>query len=150
MGFESDLQDAIVSQIQTSAPAFENSSVVINDWSFKDSSGAHSPFFLVADYVDFAVTDTQRTVVARTYIVVSFTDWKETLDTLRDARDEVISALIGKSFEAGGVMAYVNSVHNGGEIVEDYDPTVEPEFIHLNLPLFVSQQINVEFISGMC
>jgi len=144
---EKAAQEGLQTLIQA-MPEFLNASVTINDWSVLDGSAQASPFVIIENSDDFDAR--QQTVSPETdwyipcWLVVTFTDWKPTLDILRDMRQALIGMLNTDANRALSIPEgmIMNRIRSAIPITPMYDPYQEnPEE---SLPLFLYQRFVFE------
>ncbi|MCC6192064.1 MAG: hypothetical protein IT318_23795 [Anaerolineales bacterium] len=139
---------AAVQTIIQNMSEFENADVTINDWRLLDQSTVSAPYVIITNPVDIDSSkdssDTQDTYILPLILVEPFTEWKTTLDNLRNRMEAIFTAFnaIGTARSAGGIEGTnISRVRTDGPTTEYYGPGVDPQNIDEAMPIFLMQVI---------
>jgi len=146
VGTEATVQSALQTSIQALSE-FDNTSVVVNDWTIKDASSAGSPWCIITNAQDYSIefdvfcgkATVERYVIPAT-LMVNFVDWTTSYNVFRTTREALLAAFAADGSVGSG--AFIERIDNGGVITEVYNPYTDRDYIHEELPIFIAQQIN--------
>jgi len=145
---ESTLQADLQRELLRLTSLFSSGDVTICDWSVLDGSSQNAPYAVieVADEFDSNTENTWTTTwqIPFTFIV-RFTDWDDTLVSVRNTRQTILAALRDTTHYHASSTALawglrrISAVTGISEIYDKYnDNTTE------SLPVYLSQTINLE------
>lgn len=140
------IQEGLQSIIQGMSE-FASGDVVINDWGVMDGAVENAPYVIVETARDFESRQDGQSAVTRWEIglvlVEAFTDWKETLDNLRDRRQALLDEFnAGDNRSANGLSGVtVDRIMSASTIKEYYSRYLSEEQRKEAHPVYLFQRM---------
>jgi len=148
---EKAIQEGIQDTLQAMSE-FATADIVINDWNILDQTIANAPYVRIENSDAFTsrqdATSSEEVWEIPVTIIVAFTEWTTSLDSLRDLRQAIIDEFntVGGNRSAGGTAATTaDIIRSGGPLLQVFDPYNEPEHNQESLPIFLAMPLIFEF-----
>ena len=146
MTAEATVLTALETSIKTLA-AFNDTNVVINDWSIFDDYVGNSPYVILSISDTFGsrmdTASDQTNWEPGLLLALEWTGWKATLDSFGTHRQNIINLFnSGSVRSAGGIEAFdISELRSNGPILPRFPPYVEN--LQEATPLFLFQEMIV-------